>query len=283
MTTTLSERSGLRSVRRKAGQALFLRVAGADGGANRARIHGAPGPRWFTPGSPVQVVHGDASMFVGGLRALLLQALHPAAMAGVAAHSDFRDDPWGRLARTSTFLAVTAFGTVDDAEAAVARVRRVHGHVRGVTPDGVAYAADDPHLLAWVHAAEVDSFVTAHRNHGHRPLDDAGYDRYLEQMATVARRLGVIDPPETLDRLAADLDAYRPELRVTDAALETVEFLLRRPPIPVAVRPAYAGLARAAAGSLPVWARTGLGLPARPLAGGVPARVAGDAVTRAIR
>lgn len=283
MTTTTSERARLASVRRRAGEALFLRVAGADGGANRARIHGAPGPRWFPAGSPVQVVHGDASMFVGGLRALLLQALHPAAMAGVAAHSDFRDDPWGRLARTSTFLAVTAFGTVDDAEAAVARVRRVHAHVRGVTADGIAYAADDPHLLAWVHAAEVDSFVAAHRAHGQDPLDDAGYDEYLAQMATVARRLGVVDPPETLDRLAAQLDAYRPELVATDAALETVEFLLRRPPVPVVVRPPYAGLVHAAAASLPAWARTGLGLPARPLAGGAPARVAGDAVTRVIR
>src|SRR4051794_41877691 len=99
MTTTLSERSGLGSVRRKAGEALFLRVAGADGGANRARIHGAPGPRWFEAGSPVQVVHGDASMFVGGLRALLLQALHPAARARRAAPPPFPAAPPGRPAR----------------------------------------------------------------------------------------------------------------------------------------------------------------------------------------
>ena len=134
--------------RRRVGTALFLRVAGPDGIASRERIHGTPGPRWFAPDAAIRRVHGDASMFVGGLRALLLQSLHPAAMAGVAGHSGYRGDPWGRLARTSTFLAVTAFGTADDAQAAVDRVRAVHARVRGRTPDGVPYRADDPELQA---------------------------------------------------------------------------------------------------------------------------------------
>ncbi|MGY4645614.1 oxygenase MpaB family protein [Cellulomonas sp. URHB0016] len=270
-------------LRRRAGEALFIRVSGPDGFSTRDRIHHSPGPRWFPPGSAVQVVHGDASMFVGGLRALLLQALHPVAMAAVASFSDFREDPWGRLARTSTFLAMTAFGTADDAEAAVQHVRRVHGYVRGVTPDGVPFSADDPHLLAWIHAAGVDSFVTAHRTFGLRPLDGAGYDEYVAQSAVVARGLGVVDPPLTIADVGAVLRSYRPELRSTDASRETVDFLLRTPPLPLALRPAYAGLAAGASATLPVWARAELGLRPRPPFGGVPARAAGQMITRSVR
>lgn len=105
----------LGAVRTRMGSALFGMVAGPEGPANRTRIHDTPGPRWFDEDRPIRRVHADASMFVGGLRALLLQSLHPLAMAGVADHSDYRGDPWGRLARTSTFLAVTTFGTHDDA------------------------------------------------------------------------------------------------------------------------------------------------------------------------
>src|ERR1700752_5278616 len=100
----------LGAVRLTLGRSLFGMVAGPDGPANRARIHETPGPRWFGEGRPIRRVHGDASMFVGGLRALLLQSLHPLAMAGVAGHSGYRGDPWGRLARTSYFLAATPFG-----------------------------------------------------------------------------------------------------------------------------------------------------------------------------
>ncbi|GIG22375.1 hypothetical protein Cch01nite_30990 [Cellulomonas chitinilytica] len=280
MTTTVERRS---SLRRRAGDVLFLRVSGADGFATRDRIHHAPGPRWFAPGSAVQVVHGDAAMFVGGLRALLLQALHPVAMAAVASFSGFREDPWGRLARTSTFLAMTAFGRADDAEAAVQHVRRVHGHVRGVTSDGVPYSADDPHLLAWIHAAGVDSFVAAHRRFGEHPLDAAGYDEYVAQSAVVARGLGVVQPPTTTGEVDALIQAYRPELRTTDESRETVDFLLRTPPLPLALRPAYRGLAAGAAATLPGWARSELGLRSRPVLGGGPSRVAGDVVTRTVR
>ena len=100
----------LSAVRERLGSALFEQVAGSNGPQRRERIHHATGPRWFDEGRPIRQVHGDAAMFVGGLRALLLQSLHPLAMAGVAAHSGYRGDPWGRLQRTSYFLAVTTFG-----------------------------------------------------------------------------------------------------------------------------------------------------------------------------
>src|ERR1700758_5658092 len=125
-------------LQRRLGEALFARVAGPEGPANRARF-AAPGPRWFAPDRPIRRVHGDAAMFVGGLRALLLQSLHPQAMIAVAQHSDYRNDPWGRLQRTSTFLAATTFGTADDAQRAVDRVHRVHEHVTGTAPDGPAH------------------------------------------------------------------------------------------------------------------------------------------------
>jgi uncharacterized protein (DUF2236 family) len=270
----------LSTVRRRAGESLFVRVAGPDGFAARARIHQTPGPRWFPPGSPVRVVHGDASMFVGGLRALLLQALHPAAMAGVAGHSGYKSDPWGRLARTSTFLAFTAFGTADDAQAAVDRVRAIHDRVRGTSPEGVRYRASDPDLLRWVHVAEVDSFVTAHRIVGAEPLDDAGYDEYVAQMATVAERLGVVGAPTTTTELREQLEAYRPELRVSPQARDTIDFLLHQPPVPRTLRPGYRGLSACAVASLQPWARAMVHPGGRwdPVS-----RVAGRAVTQVIR
>ncbi|KON74059.1 hypothetical protein M768_08110 [Cellulosimicrobium cellulans F16] len=262
-------------------RAIFLKVAGPDATATRARIHQTPGPRWFERGSPVQRVHGDASMFVGGLRALLLQSLHPLAMAGVAAHSGYRGDPWGRLQRTSTFIAVTTFGTSDDAERAVAAVRAVHERVRGRAADGRPYRASDPELLRWVHVAETQSFLVAHQSFGRDPLDAQGCDEYVAQAAVVGRALGVVDAPLTRQELDAAVGDYRPALSLTPAALDAARFLLTEPPLPWPVRPAYAGLALAARESLPSWARAGMprvrGLPVRW------ARPAGAAVTRLIR
>src|SRR3954469_5914022 len=141
MTMPVPVSKAVSAVRRDLETKLFAMVARPQGPANRERIHRAPGTRWFDDDRPIRRVHADASMFVGGLRALLLQSLHPQAMAAVAAHSGYRGDPWGRLARTSTFLATTTFGTEDDAARAVAVVRAVHERVRGVTADGLAYAA----------------------------------------------------------------------------------------------------------------------------------------------
>ena len=154
-------------------------------------------------------------MFVGGLRALLLQSLHPLAMAGVAEHSDYRGDPWGRLQRTSTFLAVTTFGPAAEAQRAVDRVRGIHQRVRGVAPDGRPYHAGDPHLLEWVHIAEVDSFLLAHQLYGAQPLDQSGRDGYVADTARVAEALGVVDPPRTERELAERIEAFRPELTGT--------------------------------------------------------------------
>lgn len=270
-------------LRDRLGEALFLRVAGPDGPRQRDRIHGRPGPRWFEPGSPITRVHGDTSMFVGGIRALLLQSLHPAAMRAVSEHSGYRGDMWGRLHRTSTFLAVTTFGAADDAQQAVDAVRRIHERVVGELADGAPYAASDPHLLRWVHVAEVDSFLRAHAIYGRRPLDRDERDEYLAQAATVATRLGATDVPVTEAELVESLAAYRPELRGTPQAREAVRHVLLKPPLPLAARPPYGVLAAAAVGLMPAWTRLPLRLPYLPVSERTVVRALGSAATGTIR
>jgi uncharacterized protein (DUF2236 family) len=262
---------------------LFGMVAGPDGPANRARIHDTPGPRWFGDDRPIRRVHGDASMFVGGLRALLLQSLHPLAMAGVAEHSDYRGDPWGRLQRTSTFLAVTTFGPAEDAQRAVDKVRGIHLRVRGTAADGRPYEAYDPHLLEWVHIAEISSFLLAHQLYGAAPLDRQGRDDYVADTARVATALGVIDPPRTERELKQRIEAYRPELSSTPAAREAAKFLLLTPPLPMLARPPYAVLAATSVAMLPAWARLPLRLPYLPPVEATAVRLAGRTLVGAIR
>ncbi len=283
MTVDIRQVTDIRDLRGRLGATVFERVAGRDGPAARTRIHDTPGERWFAADRPVRVVHADAAMFVGGLRALLLQSLHPLAMAGVAGHSGYRGDPWGRLQRTSYFLAVTTYGAATDAEEAVRRVRAVHQRVRGTAPDGRRYAASDPHLLRWVHVAEADSFLRSHQRFGAQPLDQAGRDGYVADLARVGRALGVPDPPETEAELSAQLDGYRPELTGTPEARSAARFLLLRPPLPAPVRAPYALLAAAAVSLLPAWARWPLRLPYLPAAESTVVRLAGEGVVRTIR
>jgi uncharacterized protein (DUF2236 family) len=270
-------------LRARLGADVFQKVAGDEGPNRRKRIHSAPGPRWFAPDRPIRRVHGDASMFVGGLRALLLQSLHPLAMAGVAGHSGYRGDPWGRLARTSYFLAATTFGPDEEARETIERIKSVHARVRGRAPDGRAYSASDPHLLEWVHIAEIDSFLRAHQRYGSSPLDQAGCDGYVADTARIARELGVLDPPETEAALAERIAAFRPELAGTPEARATARFLLLDPPLALAARAPYALLAAAAVELLPPWARAPLRLPHLPVIGPTLVRGGGQVVTMGIR
>jgi uncharacterized protein (DUF2236 family) len=231
-----------------------------------------PDPGLFGPGSLSWRVHGDPAGLVGGVRALLLQALHPEAMAGVAAHSDFRDDPWGRLVRTAEYIGVTTFGTCAEAEAAAERVRMVH-HRLGV---------DRPDLLLWVHAGFVDSLLSSYRRTtGMSPADADGYVR---EQREAARLIG-LDPTDVFDSVSALRDYMRQTrqvLDITPAALEAARFVVV-PPMQARVRwltPAqglWATLAATAFASLPAWARRMYGQGAGPLsplvstaAGGLP-------------
>lgn len=240
---------------------------------------GEDGP--LGPDSVAWRVHADPAMFVGGLRALLVQALHPLAMAGVHDHSDFRNDPFGRLHRTSAFVGNTTYGSWEQALQAVAVVRRVHEHVRGTAPDGRPYEASDPHLISWVHVAEVDSFLRAYQRYGSRPLSPVEADQYVDELATVAELLDAETVPRSVAELREVLEDLRPELEVGDQARETVRFLMW-PPVPLAMRGAYGLVAAAAVGLLPGFARRDLGLPTVPFADPLVVRPATVVATRSL-
>lgn len=269
-------------IRHRAALALRSRVAGDHAAERAGAIWGAEGERWFTPEDPIWRVHLDASMFLGGIRALLLQSLHPLAMAGVDQHSRYRDDPWGRLQQTSAYISTTTFGTTADAERLIARVRGMHRRVRGTADDGRAYAASDPHLLMWVHLAETESFLTCYQTYGASPLSAYDADRYVAQAGSIATRLGVIDPPQSVAELTAALEAFTPELASTPAARETLRFIAADPPMPLAVRPGYLTLVAGALGTLPAHARRLLGVRLLP-GGAVPLRSAGQVGVGLIR
>lgn len=259
------------------------RVVGDEPGAKAHAIMSAPGPRWFPDDHSIRTIHSDASMFVGGLRALLLQSLHPLAMAGVAQHSDYRSDAWGRLQRTADFLAATTFGPAPAAEQAIETVRAVHQRVRGTASDGRPYSANDPHLLRWVHVCEVDSFLAAYRRYGSAPLGPEQADQYVADMAVIARKLGVFEPPTTVAEVRLELRDFRPEMVSTPEAREAARFLLFEPPLPLAARAPYAMLAAAAVALLPAWTRWPLRLPLLPVSEALLVRPAGRAITEVIR
>jgi uncharacterized protein (DUF2236 family) len=270
-------------IRGRIGAAIIERVAGPQAMPRRQPAVPSLGERWFAEDRPIRQVHSDSAMFIGAIRALLLQSLHPLAMAAVAQHSDYRGDPWGRLQRTSHFVGITTFGRTADAQQAIARVRAIHQRVTGTAPDGRPYAASDPHLLTWVHIAETDSFLRAYTCFGTRPLDGAGRDGYVADMARIGAELGVPDPPRTEAELTDRIRAYRPELAATVEAREAARFLLVRPPVPVIVRAPYGVLAAAAVSLLPGWARRLLYLPRLPVTETVLVRPAGHAMLYAIR
>ena len=270
-------------VRSWLGQQIRERVIGPNAEHRRAELFESNEPGWFDVDAPIRTVHADASMFIGGLRALMLQTMHPLAMAGVAQHSDYRRDPWGRLQRTADYVATTTFGPASQAQRAVDIVHRVHRRVVGVAPDGRPYEANDPHLLEWVHIAEIDSFLAAHDRHGAEPLVGADRDRYVADTAVVARALGIADPPDSEAALRARIEAYRPELEATPEARDAIRWIVLRPPLPLAARPAYGVMAAAAVALMPTWTRLTLRLPWLPLTENVTLRIAGNLATGAIR
>jgi uncharacterized protein (DUF2236 family) len=221
---------------------------------------------YVDPRSVVRIVHSDlAVMLIGGLSSLLLQSLHPSAMAGVAQHSRYREDPLGRLERTAKFVGTTSFRSKQEASDAIARVRRIHARVTGETPEHAPYRAQDPELLRWVHIAEVRSFLAAFDRFGSVNLSPAERDSYVADMAPVAIDLGASVVPTTTDSLDLAIDRFRPELHLTEEAKDVRTFVLRgvrRLPHEVA---AYSLLVAAAVGILPPWARRQLRLPTLPL------------------
>jgi uncharacterized protein (DUF2236 family) len=270
-------------IRGRIGAAIIERIAGPRAASRPQPAEPSRGEHWFAEGRPIRQVHSDSAMFIGAIRALLLQSLHPLAMAAVAQHSDYRDDPWGRLQRTSHFIGTTTFGRTADAQQAISRVRAIHQRVTGTAPDGRPYAASDPHLLTWVHIAEADSFLRAYTCFGTGSLDKAGRDGYVADMARIGAEIGVPDPPRTEAELTERIRDYQPELAATAEAREAARFLLLRPPLPVIARAPYGVLAAAAVSLMPGWARRPLHLPRLPVTEAMVVRPAGHAMVYAIR
>ncbi|HET7465265.1 MAG TPA: oxygenase MpaB family protein [Candidatus Dormibacteraeota bacterium] len=219
----------------------------------------------FGPGSIVWRVHRDRSFPLAGMRALMVQALHPLAMAGVAQHSDWRRDPFGRLAATSGYVLTVTYGDRLAAHEAAARVRAIHKHVRGTDPEtGLPYAAEDPDLLLWVHAALVESIVTIVQRYG-RGLEAGDADRYVAEMVPFAEIVGV--PAGMVPRSVDTLHAYLRSVelvQITRAARDAIGVVLEPPEIDQETRELWHDLAWAAIGTLPDWARNAYGFAMPP-------------------
>ena len=215
---------------------------------------------FFRPDSVTWRVHSDPSMVVGGIRALLEQALHPEAMSGVAAHSNFREDAWGRLQRTGDYVGTLTFGTQEEAEKLAARVRKVHAMLK----------LDDQKLLLWVHMAMVDAFLDTAIRSGLQ-LSEAEQDRYIDEMITFALLVGIEESrvPRSRRELSEYFREISGELSASDDAKRAALFIAI-PPLPPLLRfgtpiaPLWGGIASLAAASLPRWARSLYGWPTLP-------------------
>ena len=220
----------------------------------------------FAPGSVIWRVHGDVTtMMVGGVAALLLQMLHPAVLAGVWDHSDFRDDMVGRLRRTARFIALTTYGERDAAAATIARVRRIHAQVAGTLPDGGSYAATDPRLLAWVHVTEATSFLAAWVRYAEPRMSAADQDRYFAEVGEVAVALGADPVPRSRREAAALIAAMRGDLAATERSREVAGILLQQRATHLAAGPVQSVTFQAAIDLLPGWAQRMHGLTPPPL------------------
>jgi len=210
----------------------------------------------FGAGSVTWKVHADFSgMLSGGLCALMLQTLHPLALAGVWDHSNFREDLVGRLRRTTAFVAGTTYAPRAQAEALIAKVRAIHQHVRGCAEDGRAYSADDPALLTWVHVTEAYGFLEGFKRYGHLPLPAGAADRYYDEVRRVAEALGARDVPASERAVADYFERVRGELEFGERSRIVLGVLARiRLPVPMAgpSRDVFLG---AGAALLPEWAK----------------------------
>jgi len=206
-------------------------------------------PGMFGPDSVTWRVVGDAAAFVGGIRALLVQAAHPEVVAGVSEHSSYREDPLGRLSRTSQYVTATSYGAMPEVEWSVAIVRRAHERVSGTSHRGIRYSAGKPDHAAWVHNALTDSFLAAYRTYGRGPLTDDQADRYVAEQTKVGAMLDASPLPDTAAGLASWVTDH-PDLGWSPGMEETVSFL-KNPPLSPAVRAGYWGLFEAAVATLP--------------------------------
>jgi len=236
----------------------------------------------FEKDTPIRLVHADlVGMMTGGVRALLLQMLHPHALQGVLDHSNFREDMHGRLQRTARFIAVTTFGHRDEAKKAIERVNRIHAKVGGTLPDGSPYEATNPRTLAWVHVTEAQSFLAGYLRHVRPDMPGHEQDEYYRQIAVIARALGADPVPTTRREAEALFREMRSDLRPSAGAREVAQLVLSQRPkgTPMAVQTMIGAEAVA---MLPPFARSMLNLQ-RPVLTALPARAATWGVGKTLR
>lgn len=224
---------------------------------------------YFGPGSAVWHVNGGIPVIVAGVRALLMQTLHPGAMAGVHEHSRYSEDPLGRLAGTVRWVVTTTFGSTDAVGSETNRVSRLHDRVTGEYEPGATpqapkrYSAKDQDLVAWVHVVFTDAFLAAHRQWGDdiptNTPGESGEDRYVREWAEAGRLMGLDAPPTSRAELDAMLDDFAPVLRADDRVKKALEFLTK-PPLPPMARLPYKILVGGAIATIPRKYRDLLGL-----------------------
>ncbi|WP_343582885.1 oxygenase MpaB family protein [Herbaspirillum sp.] len=247
---------------RKRIEASVLAISRPPGSADFLNPPGDPG--LFGPDSAAWQVHSDfTAMLTGGVAALLLQMLHPLPLAGVWDHSNFQADMLGRLRRTAQFIAGTTFGSRADAERLIARVRQIHLQVNGTAPDGTPYAASDPALLRWVHAAEVSCFLRAYLRYRNPGFPAADQNRYFDEIACVAEALGAQDVPRSRAAIDNYIEGMRPQLRCDERTRKTLELVLNAPAPNALALPWTRLMMRAGVDLLPDWAQQMLGVTQR--------------------
>ena len=225
-------------------------------------VQASDDPGLYLPTEAPWIVHADLATLVGGIRALLMQALHPGSLTGVRDHSRYKNDPLGRLSGTIRWLTVTTFASTKSVEGEADRVNRLHAHVKGTyktsTGENQDYRAADPHLLLWVHIAFMDSFLRCHQIFSKTPLP-GGADEYIRLWAQSVKPLGLDDAPQNEAEMLAAIEKFRPELAVTEETREIVHWI-KNPPLPLTSLPVYSLLFKSALASLPTDYRKLLGL-----------------------
>ena len=219
---------------------------------------------------------GDVSSFIGGIRALLIQAAHPEVAAGVANHSTYRDDPLGRLSRTASYVTATAFGAMPEVEKSIKMVSSAHRPVSGTSSRGEKYSAGNPEMAAWVHNALIDSFLVSYQNFGPFVLEEEEADSYVYEQTNLGNLMKASPLPENAASLSSWL-SENPKVGSSKEGAEAVSFL-KKPPLPFFTRIAYKILFNAAVVTMPIELREAIGV--NPKKG---AKTAGNFLTKVLR